>query len=320
MDLPVLGIDVSKAKFQACLLVAGKAKSKSCSNSAEGFAQLISWLERQGAEQVHACMEATGTYWEALATFLADRSHLVSVVNPAQVLGFAKSELIRTKTDGVDAGVIARFCQAIRPALWSPMPREVRELRSLVRRLADLQDMHQMEHNRLLAGELTEAVETSIRTLLEQLELEIRNTKHRIKKHFDDHPGLKAQRKLLTSIPGIGDQTAAVILGEIGDASQFRTAKQLACYAGLTPMERQSGKSSGKARLSKIGNSILRKALFFPAITATKHNLFVAALAGRMKQRGKAKMSVIGAAMRKLLHQVFGILRSGTPFSTQQAA
>ena len=107
MSLPVLGIDVSKAKFQASLLVAGKARNKSCTNDPSGFADLATWLERQGVSLVHACMEATGSHWERLATFLAERGHVVSVVNPAQIVGFAKSELIRTKTDGVDAGLIA---------------------------------------------------------------------------------------------------------------------------------------------------------------------------------------------------------------------
>ena len=264
MSLPVLGIDVSKAKFQASLLVAGKARNKSCTNDPSGFADLATWLERQGVSLVHACMEATGSHWERLATFLAERGHVVSVVNPAQIVGFAKSELIRTKTDGVDAGLIARFCAALQPATWRPLPPEVRELRALVRRLADLQEMERMEANRLVAGGLTDAVERSIKVLLEQVRAEMARTRALIRDHFDQHPGLKADRDLLRTIPGIGEQTAAVILGEIGDVSRFENAKQLACYAGLTPMERQSGTFKGRSRMSKIGNSILRKALFMP--------------------------------------------------------
>ena len=110
MSVSVLGTDIAKQKFDAALLVDGKTKHKTCKNSAEGFETLMLWLEKQGIRKVHACMEATGNYGEDLAIYLHEASHIVSIVNPARIKGFAQSELIRTKTDKLDAALIARFC------------------------------------------------------------------------------------------------------------------------------------------------------------------------------------------------------------------
>lgn len=120
---------------------------------------------------------------------------------------------------------------------------------------------------------------------------------------------------MLDSIPGIAVTTAAVILAEVADITQYRSARQVAAYAGLVPRERQSGSSvHGRTRLSKIGNARLRKALYFPAITALRCSEFFKAWAAGLRERGKCKMSVIGAAMRKLVHLAYGVLKTGKPF------
>jgi len=190
MLLPVLGIDISKRKFDVALIAQGKVKNKVCSNSPEGFQELQSWLARQGVQQVHACMEATGTYGEALATFLFDAGMTVSMVNPACIKGFAQSELTRTKTDKVDAALIARFCETRRPAVWKPHPQEVRELRALVRRLSELQEMQRMELNRIEAGTASRDVQRQLETHSSQLEDQIKETEQLIKRHMNNHPGL----------------------------------------------------------------------------------------------------------------------------------
>ena len=121
MSLPILGIDIAKLKFNVCLIqMSGKLKHKVFANTAAGFQQLAAWLSKQGAQRTHACMEATGAYGEALALHLHQNEHLVSVVNPAAIKAFAGSRLSRTKTDRVDAELIARFCQAQQPPAWTP--------------------------------------------------------------------------------------------------------------------------------------------------------------------------------------------------------
>ena len=122
MSLTVLGIDIAKQKFDVALLADGKIKNKTCRNSTEGFEVLKMWLEKQGIQKVHACLEATGNYGEDLAIYLHEAGHTVSIVNPARIKGFAQSELVRTKTDKLDAGVIARFCLAMKPAnTWTAL-------------------------------------------------------------------------------------------------------------------------------------------------------------------------------------------------------
>jgi transposase len=208
-----LGIDISKKDFHVVLL-AGETRTKprKFTNDLQGFESLQQWLKQKGIEQMHACMEATSIYGDALAEFLYSLGFEVSIVNPARIKGFAKSDL-------------------------------------------------------------------------------------------------------LVSIPGIGAQTAAVLLSEIGRIEDYQNARQLAAHAGLTPCERSSGTSvHGKTRLSCTGNSRLRKALYMPAVVSMRHNPLLKAFSERLLDRGKAKMQAIGAIMRKLVHLAFGILKSQQPF------
>jgi transposase len=321
MTEPALGIDISKLKFNVCLInTSGKRKHKVFPNTLTGFEQLREWLSTQGIERVHACLEATGTYSEALALFLHEAGQRVSLVNPAATKAFAQSRLSRTKTDRADAELIARLTAAQQPPAWSPPAREVRELQALVRRLESLIEMRVMEENRLSSGITVDSVRRSVEELLNHLNEQIKRTEELIRSHINNHPGLKRQSELLDSIPGIAEATAALLLSEITDIKQYKSARQVAAYAGLVPRERQSGTSvRGRTRLSKIGNARLRRALYFPAITALRCSPFFQAWAEGLRERGKCKMSVICAAMRKLVHLAYGVLKSGKPFDPEWA-
>jgi transposase len=317
MSAKTLGIDVAKAKFDVALLRPGhKPRCAAFSNDRQGFRALWAWLARHNARQgVWACLEATGRYGLELAHFLHQAAVPVSVVNPACIKAFAQAELRRTKTDGVDAQVIAHFCRALEPAAWQPPAPEVAELQALARRLEDLQAMCGEDRNRLQDPGTPQAVQASLREVLAVLEQQIVGIKRQMADHIRRHPSLQAQLELLRSIPGIGFITAVVLLGEIGALTRFRSARQLAAYAGVVPCHRLSGASlRGRSRMSKRGNARLRKALYWPAIVAMRHNPLLRAFAQRLRAAGKPTLVIIGAVMRKLLHQVFGILRSGQPF------
>jgi transposase len=321
MTEPVLGIDISKLKFNACLInKGGKLKHKLFANTSTGFEQLKAWLSKLRVKSVHACLEATGSYGEALSLFLYQAGHRVSVINPAAIKAFAQSRLSRTKTDRVDAELIARFCLAQEPPAWTPLPEEVRDLQALVRRLESLIEMRVMEENRLASGITVEMVRQSVEAHLTYLNQEIKRTEELIHNHIDNHPTLKQQSELLDSIPGIAETTAALLLSEITEIKQYRSARQVAAYAGLVPRERQSGSSlRGRVRLSKIGNARLRRALYFPAITALRCSPFFQTWAEGLQKRGKSKMSVICAVMRKLVHLAYGVLKSEQPFDPEWA-
>jgi len=316
-----LGIDIAKAKFDVCLLKEnGRAKHKVFVNTRHGFEQLIRWLDSHQVSTLHACLEATGTYGEPLALFLFEAGVIVSFVNPAAVRAFANAGLSRTKTDKVDAELIARFCLAQQPEVWVPPAPELRELQAMVRRLESLVEMRVMEENRFSAGGLTEAVRHSLDEHIAYLLEQIKQTERLIREHINQHPDLKEQSELLDSIPGIGETTAALLLAEIVHIKEYKSARQVAAYAGLVPRERRSGSSvRGRTCLSKIGNARLRKALYFPAVTALRSSDFFIAWAEPLRTRGKCKMSVIGAAMRKLIHLAYGVLKTGKPFDPNWA-
>ena len=319
MTTSPLGIDISKSKFDVCLIrECGKLRHRVFPNSPTGFTELSDWLLKHKIERVHACMEATGSYGEALATYLHEVGHVVSVINPASIKAYGQSHLSRTKTDKADATLIARFCYERQPPEWQPLPLEMRELQALVRRLDSLVEMRQMEANRLEVAAGAEAVKASLVGHLAFLDQEIVRTEELIRTHIDTHPGLRDQHDLLQSIPGIGSATAAKLLSEILDVKLYEGARQLAAFAGLAPRLHESGSSvRRRARLSKTGAPRLRKALYFPAIVAMRHNPHVRALSERLKERGKCPMQIIGAAMRKLVHLAYGVLKSGKPFDPE---
>lgn len=200
-----------------------------------------------------------------------------------------------------------------RLSLWTPPPTEVKQLQALVRRLEALKEMQQQELNRLETA--TTQVIPLIEEHLKYLKQDIQRTEQLIKVVFDQHPDLKQQRDLLMSIPGIAQTTASLLLSEIVSWQAFESAKQLAAYIGLTPQERTSGSSvRGRTQLSRTGSGRLRKALYMPAVVAKRHNPIIRAFCERLAGRGKTTMQIIGAAMRKLAHIVYGVLKSNRPF------
>lgn len=313
-----LGIDIAKASYQVSLKRPdGKRRNKSFRNTAAGHTGLLEWLTRQAPDTVHACLEATGTYGEAVATALADAGHRVSLMNPAAVKAFAQSQLRRTKTDGVDAEVLADFCAAMTPPLWTPWPVEVRTLQGLVRRREAVQDMLIQERNRQQAGELAAPVAASVVRIIGTLEGELADLDQQIRDHLDQHPTLRTQRDLLCTIPGIGVATAARLLAECRSITAFESARSYAAFAGLVPRESQSGQTRGRTRLSKLGSARLRYALYFPALAAARTKGPVQSFAQRLLGAGKAKMVVVAAVMRKLLHIAYGVLKHQRPFDPQ---
>jgi transposase len=238
----------------------------------------------------------------------------VSVVNPKVTKHYAQAQMQRNKTDKLDARMLAAYCRKEEPRLWEPPSEAEMVLRALTRRLAALQKDRTREINRLKAGKHPQPVQTSMRQMIAFQETQIAKLKAEIQDHIDQNPELKQQQELLTSIPGIGDKTAAVILGELPDVKQFDTAKQVTAYAGLTPQQLQSGKTLRQGGLTKMGSKHLRTALFLPALYAKQKNPLLAPFAQRLEAAGKGKMTIVGAVMRKLLHLIYGVLKSQQPF------
>lgn len=315
MSGPILGVDISKRKFDVALVKEGQWASATFSNDRQGFHKLRRWLKKRKVKNVWACLEATGRYGEELVQALYENGHQVSIVNPVQIKKYAESRLQRNKTDKLDAKLIADYCLRQEPPLWTPLPIEQLELKAMVRRLEALLADRTRELNRLQAGQYPPVVIDSIKSHLSFLDDQIAQLESQINDHIDEHPDLHQNKELLTSIPGIGDKTAARLLGELPDLDGFRSSSQLVAYAGLSPHQHHSGSSVHRpGRLTYIGKRSIRNILFFPALVAQRHNPIIRAQKQRLQQRGKKKMVMVGAAMRKLLQLVYGVLKSRKPF------
>ena len=314
-----LGIDVSKDKLDCALLdvAKDKIKAKAVKNDAHGFKELQTWLKKQKAEVPHVVMEPTGVYHEPAAFFLADAGLTVSFVNPAQMRNFAQGIGVKTKTDKKDSEVLARFGNTQKPEAWIPPPASARTLKALLARRDAVADDLQREKNRqekLVATEtpplVLQSIEASIAFLKEELK--------RLQKSIDDlinkDPDLRGKKDLLETIPGVGKRVSDHITALLA-ARNFERAEQLAAYLGLVPVQWESGSSvRGRPRMSKAGPAHLRKLLYMPALVAIRKNAHVQALYQRLIANGKSKMAAIGAAMRKLAHLCFGVVKTGRAY------
>lgn len=258
---------------------------------------------------MHVCLEATGNYGTALATYLNEKNIKISVVNPARIKGFGASELTRTKTDKADSRLIARFCKAAQPDQWKPVSVPVRKLQTLVRRISALNEMLRMECNRRENADTD--IPGSIERMINHLKNEIEAVRCEIKEHIKSDAGLKRQDDLLQSVPGIGAISSSLILFFMA-SKEFRKAKEVTAFLGINSRHHQSGTSVRcKTRMSKMGDGRLRCALYMPALVALKHNPDIHAFGQRLLSAGKPRMLVVGAVMRKLIHIIFGVLKSG---------
>jgi transposase len=315
MSMIWIGIDVAKAWLDIMVLGLGEKQSLRVDNTPAGWKQLVKWLGKIGAREGRVCMEATGAYYEGVAEALQAAGFCVYVVNPAWVKKHAQSYGRHTKTDRLDAWLLADYLRShddLSP--WSPPSPEVKVLRDMTRRLAALSQMHQQEINRLKSGAFCPTIQAVTADHIADLKQRIAQLQALLVQHIKAHRSLQRLCRLLTSIPGIGVKTAACLIAEIQDISRFASAKQLASYAGLCPTLSESGLARGKSHLSPAANRRLRAAFYFPAMVVKRCSPLFSSLADRHIAAGHCKMSAQGVLMHKLIRIVFGVWSSGQPF------
>jgi transposase len=306
-----VGIDVSKEVLGVACLNEGEVFK--VRNDEPGRQQLIAQV---GASCQVIC-EATGSYHRKLEQALRAAGRAVSVVNPRQALNYAKSQNRRNKTDRVDALLLAHFGRERRPSVsegCAPVQQ------SLAREVAALGEDIGRLRNRLEAAEQGVShpeLVASLKRHIELLEQEQEALKEKLQDQLKDTQA--EQLRLLQSIPGIGLHSASLLLAEVGDALRFRSARSLVAFAGLTPLVHESGKSRSYSAISRMGSAHLRRILYMPAISASRHNPSVKRFYGQLIARGKPKMVALVAAMAKLLRIVYGVLSSGKPFKVPNA-
>lgn len=367
------------------------SKPVSFGETSEGYAKLKALLGETG--DVLVAMEATGHYWRNLFAFLASEGYQVALLNPLRTSRFAGEDLLRAKTDGVDAQSLARFAAQKRPAPFSLADEATTELKELVRfrdrtvqdfgdklrQLHRLVDLGFPEFTSLvksmgselatsllakwptakafaaakprsvaylrydgrhfvgleLASQLVTAAKASVgahhgpayqvqvKCLCEDLQV-LRDRIRTLDSDINDTLDKHQVGKLLTTIDGIGSNTAARIIAEAGDPARFRDGAALAAYVGVVPGTSHSGKRQPlRSSLSPIGNGRLRRALWMPLLTAVKRNPWLKRFYDRLILAGKLPKVALIAALRKLLHAIHSVARTRTafvPHLTEEAA
>lgn len=310
-----VGIDVAKAKLDVVVYVGNSRTHRVLANQPDGFATLHRWLLSVAVTHCRLCLEATGSYSDALVRFLLAHDYYVSVLPPAVLVSFRRSEGVRSKTDALDADLLARYAQQKQPARWVPLPEEVETLRLLLAYRQDVLGMLVQERNRLHAGRLTPWTRQQIEAHLEQRRQALRQAERQIKDHLKAAQGLLPLWERLQTIPGIGWLTAAQLIAHIGEIARFQRVGALVSLAGLAVQQHESGSSvRGHAHIDRHGRADLRRQLYWCAITAMRTDAQIAAWAQRLLTRGKPRSVVIVAVMRKLLHLVYGVWRSQSDY------
>ena len=315
-----IGIDISKKKLDLAWLKDTdniKVKTKIFKNDKSDFTNIIDWLTRNitiDLTELHICLEATGVYHESIAYYLHDQGIAVSIINPAYVKSYGDSLGSRNKTDKKDSVLLARYAYSVKPDVWTPPPAQARHLKSLLARLSALEEDRQRELNRLEQAESTDTtpiVKQSIEQMIKVLDKVISDLNGDIDDHINKHPELKQDQVLLESIQGVGSAVSRQMLSLMHNKS-FSSASQLAAFLGLVPRHHESGMFKGKSRLAKNGASDIRAKLFMPALVAIKHNPDIKAQYERLLANGKCKMQAVCAAMRKLVHICYGVVKHQT--------
>ena len=308
-----LGVDMAKNKFDAALcLDTGVIYQHTFTNDLAGFAELIVWLEaRLKNAKLLVGIEATGSYWTALAVKLHAQGYRVSILNPAYVKAHGQSQGLRTKTDRVDARLIADYLSKNHCECWEPLAPELEELRELMRFHADVVQLT------VAATQRAEGLRTAaVRRLQHELTRWLEDFGKRVlaaaRTHTRQHDSLKRVVQCLDSVPGIGELTALRLASEL---PRGRSARSVSAWAGLTPRQHVSGTSVHRpARLCKQGSDYVRTSLYWPAVTALRCCPAMQAFGKRLAEAGLEPMQIVAAAMHKLMRWSVGALNSGKHF------
>jgi len=331
----ILGIDVSKATLD-CHLIPDetvttistgdrrassrrrgssiRAYRQTVANTEAGLRKLREWMKKHGVEQAHVCLEPTSTYHELAQEALAD-GHWVSVVNARAIRSFADAMELTDKTDRLDAMVLAEFCRARRPVATRPLTESERELRELTRRRSTLVQLAQQETNRLehVRSKLARSsIERAIKLFAKE-QARIETAIHAIIQADDE---LRQRMANYQSVLGVGVVVGATVLAEVPDLPNFDSAPQAAAYLGVVPRTRQSGSSLHRqGGITKRGNARVRAALYMAALVGMRRDPVLRAFAEQLRASDTKKKPkvIIVAVMRKLVHILYGIAKSGKP-------
>ena len=311
----MIGVDVSKHTLDKALLLSDNNYTSQCfSNDDEGIKHLLSWVAERGAKHCPLCVEASGGGELTLCSSAYKAGHSVGQVTPLQVANYRKSITLRNKTNCDDARLIARFATTVSTTDWHPKSPTIQRLHDFLKRRRMLKQMYIAMSNS--ADTLQDRTQyRSACSELNYIQGRIKKIDASMDKVIGSDEQIAERCKLLCSIPGIGELTAAIISAGI-NIDDFQNARQFCAFVCITPMRHQSGRYEAKSRISKIGDAHLRSALFMSALSARAHSPFIRDFADEMQSRRTdfTKKQVVVACAHKLGRIIYGGLKHNRPF------
>jgi transposase len=301
-----VGIDVSKGLLDVAVLPEGE--SWSATNEEEGITQVVKRLKSLRPRLV--VLEATGGMETAFVGAAATARLPVVVVNPRQVRDFAKSVGALAKTDAIDARVLARFAEAVRPEVRPLKDKEASQLSALIARRRQLVEMLTSEKNRLATA--PEAIHPSIEEHIEWLEQRLTDINGKLKKAIKKSPVWRAKEQLLRTAPGVGPVLSATLVAGLPELGALNR-KRIAALVGVAPFNRDSGTYRGR-RCIWGGRGSIRAVLYMGTLAATRFNPVIRAFYLRLCAAGKEHKVALTACMRKLLTILNAMVKTGTPW------
>jgi len=324
-----LGLDISANSIQCCISVIDEQQkvtvksSRKISNNTKGFEELTTWISKHCKEKdvpLSVNMEATGIYYENCALYLYQKGFNVSVILPNKAKKYLQAIGQKSKNDSIDAQGLSRMGAEQSLDLWQPMGEYYYLLRKLTRQYQSLQELKTNVSNQLHAEtngmyesqDVTEQLTTLISTLVTQ----IKAMEKLIKEHIESDESVSQKVSNISKIKGVGLQTVAVVLAETNGFLLFKNSRQLVSYAGYDIVQNQSGSHNGRTRISKKGNSRLRKAMHMPSLSLIQHkvkpffNLYE-----RTLKKHYIKMKSYVAVQKKLLVLIYSLWSNNTPFN-----
>lgn len=289
-----VGIDVCKVRLDVHLL--SDSSSFAVANSAEGLEELRTRLPRPGDCLI--VIEATGGYQRELVLSLVDQGHRVAVVNPKRVRDFARALGAQAKTDQIDARMLARFGQAFQPRTVENLSEKQRELDAHVLRRRQLVELRAVE-KRHRESAPSRTVYKNVQKVISVLDQQIRHIEQEIQKLLESDEQWSAKAEIISSVPGVGTVLVTTLLTELPELGRLNR-KQVVALAGLAPYNNDSGKFTGKRRISG-GRRVVRNVLYMATRAAARCNPAIKALYDRLLKAGKANKVATVACMRKLL-------------------
>lgn len=325
-----IGVDMAKDKFDVCLmsvdtrLVTKVKASRKFMNTLAGFKELLLWAGKHCKEQVavQLLMEATGVYHEKLAIWLTEQGMEVFVVLPNKARKYMQALGLKTKNDSVDARGLALMCVQHQFDVWRPIGKYNYELRLLTRHYQSTQELKTVFMNQLHAlehsGYTSKKVSKQLKKSIELFEKQVKAVKKDIVDHIQGNEEVKRKVANICLIKGVDVLTVATIIAETNGFELFRNQSQLVSYAGYDVVENQSGNHVGKTRISKKGNSRIRRILHMPALNMVrfKETPFQK-LYERVHEKTKIKMKGYVAVQKKLLIVMYTLWKTGRPYNKE---